>query len=250
MKNNLLILVITLIILSSLVNAATLKGSIYNTNLELEENVLVEIDTTPQQQFLSKDGNYEFELNPGKYQLTVRKEKTEIKEDLEVIKEGIFLFDVFLLSSLTEENELWQDSEENLFSEEMESEEEKTKASDNNEIEWWRWAIGIFIVLFGLQRIYRARKKYGPLQIFRKKIKKESKKTIEQHKKELEQEPGYIDKAIEIIKKNDGRITQKELRKEMLYLSESKFSLIVTELEHKGKIEKVKKGRGNIILLK
>ena len=36
----------------------------------------------------------------------------------------------------------------------------------------------------------------------------------------------------------------------MMDLSESKISLILTELEHKGKIEKVKRGRGNVILLK
>src|SRR3989344_2647515 len=51
-------------------------------------------------------------------------------------------------------------------------------------------------------------------------------------------------------KKHDGRINQKELRKEMLYLSEAKVSLIVTELEHKGMIEKIKKGRGNVLILK
>ena len=36
----------------------------------------------------------------------------------------------------------------------------------------------------------------------------------------------------------------------MLDLSEAKISLILTELEHKGQIEKVKKGRGNVIILK
>jgi len=40
------------------------------------------------------------------------------------------------------------------------------------------------------------------------------------------------------------------LRKEMLYLSEAKISLILTELEHKGKIEKIKKGRGNVIVVR
>jgi len=244
-----------LIILLPTIQAATLKGSVYNSNLDLEKDVLIEINTIPQQQFLAKNGDYEFELNPGKYQLTARKGEIEIMEEVEIIKEGNFLFDVFLLNDLTEENELWQNSEEELFNEEMEEQNTSIGDSDNNnddneEIEWWRWTIGIVVVLFSFQRIYRARKKYGPIQIFRKRVKRESKKTLEQHKAELEKEPGYIDKAIEIIKKHDGRISQKELRKEMLYLSEAKISLIVTELEHKGKVEKVKKGRGNVIILK
>ena len=97
-------------------------------------------------------------------------------------------------------------------------------------------------------RIIYARKKYGSLWAFRKRIKQESHKTLEQHKEELAKEPGYLDQALEIIKKHDGRITQKELRQEMMYLSEAKVSLIVTELEHKGKVEKIKKGRGNVII--
>jgi uncharacterized membrane protein len=36
----------------------------------------------------------------------------------------------------------------------------------------------------------------------------------------------------------------------MLPLSEAKISLIVTELEHTNKVVKVKKGRGNVILVK
>ena len=94
------------------------------------------------------------------------------------------------------------------------------------------------------------RKKFGSLRKFRRHHKTENRKTTEQHQEEIDKEPGYIDRVIEIIKKNDGRIHQKTLRKEMLDVSESKVSLILTELEHKGKIERIKKGRGKIIILK
>ena len=97
---------------------------------------------------------------------------------------------------------------------------------------------------------YRVRKKYGPLHLFRKKIKQETAKSMEEHITDLAKEPGYIEKTLEIIKNHDGRISQKELRKEMMYLSEAKISLILTELEHKGKIEKIKKGRGNVVIAK
>ena len=58
------------------------------------------------------------------------------------------------------------------------------------------------------------------------------------------------EKVLEIMANNDGRISQKELRKELLPLSEAKVSLIITELEHLGKIEKIKKGRGNVLILR
>lgn len=57
-----------------------------------------------------------------------------------------------------------------------------------------------------------------------------------------------LDKVIEIIKKEGGRTTQKDIR-EKIGLSEAKVSLMIVELEDKGIIKKIKKGRGNIIIL-
>ena len=58
-----------------------------------------------------------------------------------------------------------------------------------------------------------------------------------------------LEKIIKIIKQEGGRATQKHIRKQ-IPLSEAKISLMIDELEHKGVIEKIKKGRGNIIILK
>lgn len=54
--------------------------------------------------------------------------------------------------------------------------------------------------------------------------------------------------VVTIMEKNGGRITQLELRKLLPY-SEAKVSLIVSDLESRGIIKKVKKGRGNILIL-
>ena len=58
-----------------------------------------------------------------------------------------------------------------------------------------------------------------------------------------------MEHLIKIIKREGGRTTQKYIRKQ-IPLSEAKISLMIAELEHKGIIEKIKKGRGNIIILK
>ena len=63
------------------------------------------------------------------------------------------------------------------------------------------------------------------------------------------QEDYDLEKVIKILKEEGGRATQKVIRKE-IPLSEAKISLMIAELEHKGVIEKIKKGRGNIIILK
>lgn len=229
---------LVLLWLLPLVAATTIHGTVYNEELEVEEDVLVKINTTPRQQFLARDGTYLFDVPPGRYQITAEKGLFSSSEDVEIATEGDFVFDLFLLPDFTDEDELLAETEEPFL------EEEKSRW------QWWHYAIALAVVLYGLGRFFWLRRKHGPLRYFRRKIREESIKPIEQHKEELENGPGYIENALEIIRHHDGRITQKELRKEMMYLSEAKVSLIVTELEHKGTIEKVKKGRGNVLILK
>jgi len=239
MKHKLPLFLLLLCILP-LVSAATLKGSIYDEKLDPAQDVLVEINTVPQQKFLAKTGSYSFDLPVGKYTLTAKDSRYLITEQIEITSaQGEYVLDLFLLPDFAEEDELWQETQQELP---LETEEKTTPL-------WAKIVAGIIFAAL-LARIIYTRKKYGSLWLFRKRIKAESKKTLEQHKEELAQEPGYVDQALEIIKKHDGRINQKELRKEMMYLSEAKVSLIVTELEHKGKVEKIKKGRGNVLILK
>ncbi len=237
MKKSIIIAGILFLLSLTLVLATTLKGTIYNTNLDPESDVLVEINTLPEQRLLARNGTYSFEVSPGTYTLTAQREEIVITEEVQVLAEGTYVYDLFLLPEFSEEEDLWQLTEEELV------EEEQTSFR-------WQYLVAGLIGILLLYRFYKARKKYGPLSLFRKRVKEEAAKTVEQHKEELAREPGYLENAMEIIKKHEGRITQKELRKEMLYLSEAKVSLIITELEHKGKVEKVKKGRGNVIIAK
>ncbi|MEM1578643.1 MAG: hypothetical protein QXN34_05385 [Archaeoglobaceae archaeon] len=61
--------------------------------------------------------------------------------------------------------------------------------------------------------------------------------------------PEDLKAVVNAIKAHGGRITQKELRKKLGF-SEAKMSLIIADLERRGIVEKVKKGRGNLIFLK
>ncbi|HLC70647.1 MAG TPA: hypothetical protein VJI32_01480 [Candidatus Nanoarchaeia archaeon] len=229
-----------LLVLLPFIAATTLKGTIYNTDLEPETDVLVEINTTPLQKYLAKEGTYSFEVAPGQYLLTATKSDLTISEELTILPAGTFVFDLFLLPDFADENELWQetqgevDLDENVL--------EKTSPIP--------YIIAGLIIIFALYRFIKMRRKYGSLWAFRKRMKLEHHKTLAQHQEDLAKEPGYIDEALNIIQKHDGRMTQKDLRKEMLHLSEAKVSLIITELEHKGKIEKIKKGRGNVIIVR
>jgi uncharacterized membrane protein len=54
--------------------------------------------------------------------------------------------------------------------------------------------------------------------------------------------------VLAIMEKNGGRITQLDLRKALPY-SEAKVSLIVSDLESRGLVKKIKKGRGNVLII-
>ncbi|MCL7414980.1 MAG: MarR family transcriptional regulator, partial [ANME-2 cluster archaeon] len=60
--------------------------------------------------------------------------------------------------------------------------------------------------------------------------------------------PDDLNEVLGIIRQAGGRLTQKELRSK-LRCSEAKVSLMVTDLEDRGLVRKVKQGRGNIVLL-
>lgn len=222
-----------LLIIIPYTTATTLHGSIYNSNLELEKDVLVEITTTPEQKYLSKDGTYSFDLNPGQYSLTANKGFNEITQIVKVEKEGVFLLDLFFLLDLSQEEDLWQDTQQDLFSETI---------LEEQGYETWRYLVAAAIVIFAFYRFGKVRKKHGSLRKFKQKV-KETKNIPENDESQLKE-------VLEVIRKHEGRIKQKVLRKELLHLSEAKVSLIVTELEHIGKVEKIKKGRGNILILK
>ena len=212
MKHKLLLFVL-IILLIPLVSAATLKGSIYGSNLELETDVLIEIDN---QKYLSKEGTYTFELEVGDYTLTATKGFIATSEEIKVT--GTNVFDVFLLDDFTDEDDLWKDTEEQFFTEDV---------IEDSKYAIWRYILGGLILLALLIRLFWVRKKFGSLSKFRRHHKAENRKTTAEHQEEIDNEPGYLDRVIEIIKKNDGRIHQKTLRKEMLDISESKVSLIL-----------------------
>jgi uncharacterized membrane protein len=61
--------------------------------------------------------------------------------------------------------------------------------------------------------------------------------------------PADLQEVMNIIRGQGGRITQKDLRSKLKY-SEGKVSLILADLERRELIEKFKRGRGNVVILR
>ena len=216
-----------LLLLVNIVFAARISGSIYSIDLNKVSNALVEIDTSPKQQYISKNGTYAFNVPVGDYKINAKLISNDVvesfvSENVLVKDNGDYILDLVLFPNLEEEDKLLNDTEIEISDGYFEK---------RNYLFYYVLGIASFLVITLI---------FLFLFLFLKKNKKEIKKD------DLDDD---LKKVIKIIKGDGGRTTQKDIRKK-IDLSEGKISLLITELENKGAIEKIKKGRGNIIKLK
>ena len=137
--------------------------------------------------------------------------------------ERLFFLDLILFPSL--------EAEEELLDEELKVEIIEEGLDEKPLSQWLIWLI-VFIALGYL--IYRVIKQ--PEKIVQREIVREVKAVDKD-----------LGKILNFLDQEGGRTTQKEIRKQFAY-SEAKVSLMIDELQEKGLIKKVKKGRGNLIL--
>ncbi|MFH1315909.1 MAG: hypothetical protein ABII01_00130 [Candidatus Woesearchaeota archaeon] len=262
---------ITFLLILSMINiasAANLHGDVYDLELNKVDNAIVEVDSEPRQRVVSKEGEYSFELSPGEYNLIAYLNDgnytiSSTSETVSIKEEGDFVLDLILFPGI----------DDDLLDELNEIEVVDVNYPDNginlfNILLISVLVLIVIIVLFVSWKIITIKKlkvdkKYHVVEheIETKKNKgksveeendgeEDSKKEIVEEKEEAKiPSQNDLDKILDIIKKEGGRTTQKEIRKKMPY-SEAKISLMISELEHKGKVERIKKGRGNIIVLK
>ncbi|MCM2325330.1 MAG: hypothetical protein NDI94_02615 [Candidatus Woesearchaeota archaeon] len=200
--------------------ASTVHGSIYDLSLKKVNNVIVEIDTVPNQRYVAVNGSFSFEVPVGRYRIKTYYNDESLRmsaiENITIADDGIYILDLFLYPNLEDNEDLYGDIEFDIDEPQM-----------NEGFSFAKYllmivgavAVGLSIYLF---------KKRAPRKIVKV--------------------GSDIDKIIMLLKRNHGRMTQKELRKEFP-LSEAKISLMVAELESLGKVKKIKQGRGNIIIL-
>lgn len=228
MKSAFLLLTFILV-LANVGYAAVIQGTIYDSSLNKVNNVVVEINTKPLQKIVAENSHYKLNVPKGNYTIFARNiENNEIvKENIVIVDDGEYNIDLFLFPNLDEEdisNETGLPVEDIKFY-------ESYYAKDNTKL--YLIGVGVLILFLILYLKYKPNKEIKvPVE----------KPTFEEEKEDLQ-------KVIEVIKNSDGRITQKDLRKH-IPLSEAKISLMIAELEAKGKIQKIKKGRGNILILK
>ncbi|MBI2148053.1 LPXTG cell wall anchor domain-containing protein [Candidatus Woesearchaeota archaeon] len=222
MKKTILILIFSLFLVQ-IVSAATISGTVYDFSLKKINNVIIEINTQPMQRQIVKEGSYSFEVQKGSYAIVAKTADNIIiaKENIIVSEEGKYNLDLIGFIDISEEEELANDTNIDINGD--------IDVVEPNNNYWLIISIVLIMVLiFGL--FYYKKRKKAP---------------------EVSEEitDDLTEKILDIMKKEQGRITQKELRKKLPY-SEAKISLVLTELEAIQKIEKIKKGRSNVIIIK
>ena len=203
----------------------TIHGTVYDFGLSRLPDSIIEINSTPRQQVVAKDGSYSFSVPSGTYSLKARHEKadSEVIENISAMVEGDYVLDLILLPSLGGDEELAMEEPE--FMEEF--------VTEKPAVHWLLWVV-VFIVLGYL--VYKISRR--PAKIVETIIQREVKEVAVVEE---------LQKVLEFIEKEGGRTTQKDIRKNFPY-SEAKISLMIDDLESKGLLKKVKKGRGNIII--
>jgi uncharacterized membrane protein len=233
-----------LLLFASFAHAATVTGTAYDgLTLDVLKNVVVSVSTNPLQTKLSKEGTYSFDVTPGTYTLSAKYLEQgvvvmETSQSLKIEKEGAYTIDLILLPNVGDVNDIPLPDEEPPLT--------IWEQLVNGPL---AWLLVLAIVLGGVA--------YTLIN---------GKKNIRKHPEPLEElnEGGakkheidptkdiqfdqYAMEMIHHLARGGNRLTQKELRG-MMNIGEAKVSLVVSEMEAYGVIKKIKKGRGNILIL-
>jgi uncharacterized membrane protein len=252
--------ILLIIIVASLVmgaQAAKVYGSIYEWS-DLEKplkNVIVEVEenATRVQYKVSSDGAYSFDIAPGSYVLRAKYYINNIlefsgEENLQIDKPDDSRNLDLLLFPLTDQDYEYL-GDINL-----------TGELETNEQDITNYISIIFVILFivlifgALIFHFLGKKRMMKSDILLPVIPESDEfppeppentvKPIENKTGEL---PDDLQELYDMILKKGGRTTQKEIRKDSKY-GEAKVSLMLADLEDRGFVKKIKKGRSNIII--
>ena len=228
MKFRLLIPLFIFLIATVSVGGVEIYGKIYRWDtLDLVKDVIVEVKDGSVQRLVSDDGSYSFNLSPGNYTITAKKGDYIAVENLTI--RNTTRFDLILFPNLESIEDLPDFPEIT---------DEEAEQGQLYYLPVAAIAGVVVVVLYILKRREKERERGREMD--------ESLQAVEPIPDDL---PEDLVEVLEIIRRVGGRITQKELRKKLGY-SEAKMSLIIADLERRGLVEKVKRGRGNIIFLR
>ena len=274
-KRGLIIFTILFIIASASVSAATIYGTVYDFELNRADAVRISINTTPEQQLIAVNGRYTFTVPQGHYELKAQQQlsglSAEATESIIIEKDGSYVRDIILYPQIDGEENI-TDNVSDMSGTIFDDEEQSSRA-----FTWTVIGVMLIILVILAYRVNKVLQRLSTHLVKQEKtenntevkeiqpaetIKQVTQATAVQPETKIispevtpassqtaESIPQELQQVIEFIKTQEGRTTQKDIRKQFP-LSEAKISLMIADLENRKIVEKIKKGRGNIIILK
>ncbi|WMW26068.1 hypothetical protein RE474_04925 [Methanolobus sediminis] len=250
---------ITILLLLSTIAAASETATVHGVAYEWStlsplDNVIIEVNSTPIQSIVAKYGMYSFELPEGSYCITasyyVNGDLTCYdEENITITDEGNYVVDLLLVPSYL--NNSTEEPASYVYS----------MSSSHLLILFVLIVLLLLVSLFfkvrgpGSSNPESVNKKNVPNGFSNKAAKGNSHTPFHGNRiQPIARNQSLMDMSsdhqeiLDIIRSAGGTISQKELRRYLSY-SEGKASTILVDLEKRGLIRKVKKGRGNILFL-
>ncbi|MFH1056843.1 MAG: hypothetical protein V1717_03555 [Candidatus Micrarchaeota archaeon] len=224
-----------ILLAAAFTSAATIKGTVFDSDLE-PVKAIVSLNTTPLQTMVAQNGSFSFQVPQGSFSLTAKAGNYSTAETLSIEKDGIFNIDLILFGFEDPTLEIPSVSEGTGF----EGQETAVGEEPPSQLPW---TAGIMVLAVAVALALVLYKWKG--------LKKEANEPKEERVEKKSDGGGlneFQKQILSEIRKSEGRINQKELRK-LLPWSEAKVSIELDLLEEKGIIKKIRKGRGNIIIL-
>ncbi|MBN2052553.1 hypothetical protein JW756_03545 [Candidatus Woesearchaeota archaeon] len=215
----------------------TIHGKVFDYNFAVAKNSVVSISTVPEQQIVAVDGTYSFSVPKGDFVISAMLKDISgsivyfVNDTVSIANDGDYVRDLIMFPS----NDLDELDLENDFSE--------LSVEANPAVQRIVLIVVALALIFIFIWLYCGAFRKN-CKIFHKLIPRIEEAKPEKKKEAVEADDIYG--LADFIKKNK-RVTQKEIRK-AFPLSEAKISLMISDLESQGKIRKIKKGRGNIIV--
>jgi len=266
---------------------ATVHGATYSWDtFEPLNDTLISINSNPFQSIVAKDGTYSFELTPGNYIITARHYQNNTlvyskEAPLKIESEGTYVFDLLLYPiSVNPATEINADETNNLKS----ANPTEEIRPDTTALSYLPVALMLILFLGGVYKLSRRYEimsknrfqegkfnasgilttivgksvssgvgsKFGNIEkvtsVTESRIESADNSEIEFGAFKKLPISADLREVLDIIRGHKGKITQKDLRSRLGY-SEVKVSLLLSELEKRGLIRKLKNGRENILVL-
>ena len=260
---------------SSSAFGATIHGKVFEWfTLDSLNDAVIDINSVPFQRIVSVNGVYSFQVPLGTYEIKATyfsggRVEYFSKELIKISSDGNYNLDLILFppiedsalnqptldsnfeasSLINGSNNIPEKNDLNLITK---TDSVKQNFDINIFLISGLALLLIFLVLFFIRNKKKSEAKQN-ISLNKSSIKENSKNenfeknTIKEELRKIKLD-SEAKKVLDIIKQNEGRITQLNLRKKIDYFGEAKISLILAELEEYGFIKKIKKGRGNILI--